>query len=144
MTGRAGILGVTVAVLVSSVALAAPGTRSYEGAVTQGAGSVVTFDVVKKESGKKKVRNAAFQGVPAFCEGSPAQIGGSVPGTVKVKKKRFKLESSDVDRTLSFRGAVKNRGRKAAGTLSFSGSFDVEGQAVSCATGPRGWTATRV
>ncbi|MGH2991604.1 MAG: hypothetical protein ACRDMA_17435 [Solirubrobacterales bacterium] len=49
-----GVLGVAAALLVSSAALAAPGTRSYEGQVVQGADSRLTFDVVKRESGKRR------------------------------------------------------------------------------------------
>jgi hypothetical protein len=140
---RVGIVGVAVALVASSAALAAPGTRNYEGAATAGPGSVITFDVVKKESGKKKVKRVAFAGIPAFCNGAVTQIGGTVPGTDKFGRKKFKLESSDALQTLRFSGAVKNRGRKAAGTLSFSGSFEVDGEAVSCATGPIGWSASR-
>jgi hypothetical protein len=99
---------------------------------------------VKKESGKKKAKRVAFEGIPAFCDGAPARISGSLRGTDTLRRKKFRLESSDALQTLSFRGAVKNRGRKAVGTLSFSGAFEVEGATLSCATGPRGWSASRV
>jgi hypothetical protein len=147
MVKRVLILAAIAALAVPSAALAKSGKWSYDGAVATEPESSFSFDVVRKQrGGTKKVKNAAFQNVFAGCGAAgPLQISTPIPdkGTLKKGGKGFKLQAAGPLQSLDVRGKVTSRGKQAYGTLHLRGSFAVDGQTVTCDTGPaRTWTAT--
>jgi hypothetical protein len=149
MVKRVLILTAAVLLVVPGVVQAKSGKWSYEGTVATEAESRVSFDVVRKErGGKKKVKNMVVENVFAGCGAAGNnQISTPVPdkGTLKKGGKGFKLKTSTELQSLDVRGKVTSRGKEAYGTLTLTGSFLVDGETVTCNTGPgRGWTANLV
>ena len=128
--------------LAPPAAIAKKGKLTYAGAVTLEPASELRLKMIKKGGGKRNVKNLVFDGIPAACSGGRIEtIGGSLSDSARVRKRKFKLEGSGPLQSLTLKGKVTRRGKRLSGTLSFSGTFEVDGQPLTCNTGPRSWSA---
>ena len=137
-------------VLVIALAIpaqAAAGTRSYEGGVESG--GTLSFEVKKKRKKKtSKVKRFEFGQVNIQCAAGPATTSGLLTDPMKVTKKgKFGVRATNEDGTSNLRvkGKLKQKGKKAGGTIRVFGETPLDDgtTGTACDTGKLKWAAKR-
>jgi hypothetical protein len=138
--------------LAAALALVAPtgslgiiGT-DYEGDVGGDLATLIAFNVVKKDSGKK-VKGVLLDGLPYECEADPSGSteGIKVIGSFKVENREFAgkreaVENPILDPTAKVTGKLKRDGT-AQGTIRVRGELADAGS--DCSTGTLDWAAEK-
>jgi hypothetical protein len=141
------ILAIAVAIATVGALPAQAGTSSYSGSILAEDASV-EFKIVKKKSGKKKIKGVSVKDVEAECEGEdePVPLILEPGGSYKVKKNKFKIEETEpFVFTFRFAGSLE-KGGKAMGTMEFFGDVGGFGEPEDvryCEVSERLWSAKK-
>lgn len=145
-------------IALTSTADAAKKVFHYEGSLPgTDPAAVVGFDVVKRSSGAKKVKNFWVHNLPFSCDNNtsgytpwPQEYPGAMPvqaGGVFSGFAEYNWANGDPNTPMPGPFTVEgdlDRGGVAAGTVQRNFQYEGNSGTVHCSSGVRGWEAERV